>query len=273
MRTAVLTSLAVTGLALVSTAAPAPAGWHRWLPSVFGNLAITKERAERGDVRAQVQLAGDLAVHHHAADAVVWYRKAAEHGNVEAEFRLGEILINGQSMCQDPNQRVAPRPAEGVQWTYQAATNFHAGACCTMSYVLEHGIGLGTNLIESYAWLELYARSNSSDAERQMSRLALQMHLDDIRESHALAKRFLKRQWPHYFTHKLPDADLVLKLNGITIGPVSLAIINDQILELGDSVAIPNKHGTALVTCVKISEDSVLVAVEGEDEPRVLRLR
>ena len=271
MRTAALTSCALIGLVLVSTAAPAPTGWRRFLPTVSGNVAIVKERAERGEVKAQVELADNLAANQLVAQAVEWYRKAAEQGNVEAKFRLGDILINGSGTQPEPDQRVAPKPMEGVRWTFEAATNFHSGACRNMSYVLENGLGVGTNIVESYAWLEVFARSNSAHAD--MDRLALRMDLREIREAHVMAERFLSRQWPHQVTRRFSEADLALKLNGITVGPVSLAIINGQTLEAGDSAVMAAKEGTARVNCVKITQDSVLVAVEGEGEPRVLHLR
>jgi hypothetical protein len=207
------------------------------------------------------------------AEAVEWYRKAAEKGNVEAKFRLGEILINGSGSRPDVDQRVAPNPTEGVRWTFEAATNFHSGACRNMSYVLENGVGLATNVVESYAWLDVFARSNSALARLDMDRLALRMALQEIREAHVMAEQFLGRQWPHHVIRKFSEADLALKLNGITIGPVSLAIINGQTFEEGDSVAMPAKDGTARVNCVKIRQDSVLIAVEGEGEPRVLRFK
>jgi TPR repeat protein len=273
MKTVALTSFALLGVMLASTAAPASTGWRRLLPTVSGNVAIAKERAERGDVKSQVELADNLVANQLVAQAVVWYKKAAEQGNVEAKFRLGDILISGVSTPSDPDQRVAPQPAEGVRWTFEAATNFHSGACRNMSYVLEVGLGVATNIVESYAWLDVFARSNSSSARADMDRLALRMDLQEIRESHALAEQFLKRQWPHHIARKFADADLALKLNGITIGPVSLAIINGQTLEVGDSVTMPAKAGTARINCVKINQDSVLVAVEGEGEPRVLRFK
>jgi len=273
MRTAALTGFALISLVLASAAAPPLSGWRRLLPTVAGDLAITKERGERGDAKAQVGLADDLAANGLAAQAVEWYRKAAEQGNLEAKYRLGEILISGVNSLPDPNQCVKPNPTEGVRWTFEAATNFHAGACRDMSYVLENGVGLDRNLVESYAWLEVFARSNLSDARAAMDRLALRMDLAEIRESHVLAGRFFSRQWPHLVTRKFTEAELALKLNGITVGPVSLAIINGQTLEKGDSVVMPVKDGTARVTCVSITQDCVSVAVEGEDEPRVLRLR
>ena len=273
MRTAALTSFALVSLVLASTAAPAPTGWRRFLPTVSGNVAIAKERAERGEAKSQVELADNLAANQLTAQAVIWYRKAAEQGNVEAKFRLGEILINGSGSSPDPDQRVAANPTEAVRWTFEAATNFYSGACRNMSLVLENGIGLGTNVVEAYAWLELFARSNSASAHVDMDRLALRMNLPQIREAHVMAEQFLGRQWPHHVTRKFSEADLALKLNGITVGPVSLAIINGQTLEEGDSVAVPVKDGTARVNCVRITREAVLVAVEGEGEPRILHLR
>ena len=273
MRIPALTSLALISAVLVSAAAPAPTGWRRFLPTVSGNVAIAKERAERGDAKAQVELADNLVANQLAAEAVVWYRKAAEQGNVEAKFRLGDILINGATSTPDPDQRVAPKPLEGVRWTFEAATNFHSGACRNMSYVLENGLGVGANIVESYAWLDVFARSNSASAHVDMDRLALRMSLQQIRESHVLAAQFLSRQWPQHVTRRFSEADLALKLNGITVGPVSLAIINGQTLEEGDSVTLPARDGTARVNCVKITQDSVMIAVEGEGEPRLLHLR
>jgi hypothetical protein len=265
--------LALISAVLVSTAAPAPTGWRRFLPTVSGNVAIAKERAERGEAKSQVELADNLAANQLVAQAIIWYRKAAEQGNVEAKFRLGDILLNGAMSVPDADQRVAPKPAEGVRWTYEAATNFHSGACRNMSYALEIGLGITTNIVESYAWLDVYARSNSSSASTDMDRLALRMDLKQIRESHALAQQFFKRQWPHHVAQTFAEADLALKLSGITIGPVSLAIVNGQTLEEGDSVTMTAKNGTARVNCIKINQDSVLIAVEGEGEPRTLRFK
>jgi hypothetical protein len=257
----------------VSSAAPAPKNWRSLLPTVSGDVAITKERAERGEVKAQVELADCLTANWRVAEAVGWYRKAAEHGNVEAKFRLGDILINGASAASEPDQRVASNPVEGIRWTFEAATNFHAGACRNMAYVLENGIGVSTNMVEAYAWMEVFARSNAISARADMDRMALRMSLQEIRESHTMAAEFLGRQWPHRVARKFSDADLALKLNGITIGPVSLAIINGQTFEEGDSAALPVKDGTARINCVKITRESVLVVIDGEGEPRELRLK
>ena len=263
----------VAAALLSGSAAPPLTGWRKLLPTVSGNLAITKERAERGDVKSQVELADNLTANFMVAQAVEWYRKAAVRGNVEAKFRLGDILLNGADGLPDPSQCVTPNPTEGVRWTYEAATNFHPGACHNLSMVLEKGIGLDTNIVEAYAWLEVLARSNAVSAHMDMDRLALRMDLQQIRESHVLAGQFFHRQWPRRVIPKLSATELALKLNGITVGPVPLAIINGQFFEEGDTTPLPTRTGTARIKCLKIAPDSVLIAVEGESEPRRLSLR
>src|ERR1035441_307933 len=94
MRTATLTSFALIGVVLAGAAAPTPSGWRRLPPTGAGNGALTKERAERVEVASQVELADNLTANLLVAEAVGWYRKAAEKGNVEAKFRLGGIPIN-----------------------------------------------------------------------------------------------------------------------------------------------------------------------------------
>jgi TPR repeat protein len=273
MRTAVLTVALLASMAMASIAAPALTGWRRLLPTVSGNLAITKERAERGDVRSQVELADNLAANLLVAQAVEWYQKAAAQGNAQAMFRLGEIYLGGVTTPNDPDQRVAANVMEGVRWTFEAATNYHSEACHNMSLILQTGVGLNTNLVEAYAWLELYARSNAVAARPEMDRLAMHMDLKEIQESHLMAGQFMSHQWPRLCLRKYSDADLALKINGITVGPVSMAIINGRTFEEGDSGEVPARDGPARITCLKVALDSVLIAVDGETEPRLLHMK
>ena len=58
-------------------------------------------------------------------------------------------------------------------------------------------------------------------------------------------------------------------------GPQSnrLAIINKSILAENDTTAFKINGQIVKITCLKISDDGVLVKVEGEDEPRWLHLK
>ena len=75
-------------------------------------------------------------------------------------------------------------------------------------------------------------------------------------------------------TRAIPDGDPRLRLGGITFGGRALlAVINGKTLSEGESATVSVKPGTVTIKCLKIEKDSVLISVEGEDSPRILRLR
>jgi len=82
-------------------------------------------RAEAGDAEAQYNLGfmyhnGGLGVPQDSAEAVRWYRLAADQGHVSAPVHLGFIYANGQGVPQDD--------AEAVRWYRLAADQGDANA-------------------------------------------------------------------------------------------------------------------------------------------------
>jgi TPR repeat protein len=150
----------------------------------FGDVAAIKQKAEAGDAKAQAALAGTLAHNWHSAEALEWYRKAADQGNTEAACQVGSLLLFG-ALGIPREQTVEANPTERLAWTFRAATNHRANAWWNMS------------------------------------------------------KAFI---------------------NGKTLGE-------------GESAKFPVKPAAVVVKCIKIEKDSVLVAIEGEDAPRWLRLK
>jgi TPR repeat protein len=67
------------------------------------------------------------------AEAVSWYRKAAELGNASAQFNLGVMYHFGQGVPQDG--------AEAVSWYRKAAEQGHAGAANNLAVCYEKGLG------------------------------------------------------------------------------------------------------------------------------------
>jgi TPR repeat protein len=61
-----------------------------------------------------------MAVDRDQAEAAKWYRKAAEHGLAEAQFRL--------SLCYDLDSGVVEDKAEAVEWYMKAAEHGLADA-------------------------------------------------------------------------------------------------------------------------------------------------
>lgn len=239
----------------------------------YSDVAATKQKAEAGDPQAQLSLADTLSHNFKKAEALQWYRKAAEQGLVEAKSRLGEILLFGDFGIP-ASENVQANPSEGIRWTFEAAKNFNAKACLNMSKALQNGVGVSTNLIEAYAWLQLYAEREPILGRTWLNQLALKLDTQSIQEAQTQVAEFKSGHWPAISPRKIPEGDPRLKLEGIMFGSkVALAIINGRTLAEGESADILLKKDTLKIKCVQIKQDSVLVAIVGEDQPRWLRLK
>lgn len=63
-----------------------------------------KKAAELGDVISQYRLAKIYSTYEDGAqylEAIKWYRKAAEQGHVEAQYNLGNMYFRGETVKQD----------------------------------------------------------------------------------------------------------------------------------------------------------------------------
>lgn len=62
------------------------------------------------------------------------YRKAAEQGHAEAQFRLGAMYFSGDGVPQDD--------AGALKWYRMAAEQGHAEAQADLTYMYENGLGV-----------------------------------------------------------------------------------------------------------------------------------
>lgn len=81
-----------------------------------------RKAAEQGDANAQYRLGNCYAegMGKNDAEAVKWYRKAAEQGEAAAQYRLGTCYANGDG--------VETNEAEALKWYHKAAEKGHEGA-------------------------------------------------------------------------------------------------------------------------------------------------
>ena len=239
----------------------------------FSDVAATKQKAEAGDAGAQLSYADTLSSNFKKAEALRWYRKAAEQGIVEAKCRLGEMLLFGDTGIPS-DQTVKANPSEGIRWTFEAATNRNAKAFLNMSKAFDKGVGLNTNMIQAYAWLQLYADNSNTMGRVLLNQMALKLDTKSLSEAKALATQFNAGHWPTIHTVVLHEGDSRLKLSGVTLrGKNSMAIINGRTLAEDETALLNLKETTLKIRLLKINADSVLIQVEGEDEPRLLRLK
>jgi hypothetical protein len=232
-----------------------------------------RRRAEAGDNQAEVKWGDILASHFWQSEALIWYRKAAEQGNIDAKYHVGQMLLFGS--YGDPPHLVQPDRAAGLLWTFMAATNLNPSACHNMIKAVGQGLGTAPDPIAAYAWLIVFSETpNSAMLGRlEMNEMNLRMSTDDIRRAQSLAVGWKAGHWQLPVIRVIPEGDHRLKATAIATGlKIPFAVINGQTLSPGESASIALNPETVCLKCLKIEENSVVVALEGEDQPRVLRL-
>jgi hypothetical protein len=115
----------------------------------------TKAKAEGGDAKAQAVLgwkyANGYGVPKDNAEAVKWYRKAADQRNAMAQRHLGWMYANGYGVAKDPT--------EAVKWYRKAAEQGEAPAQYNLGLMYAEGVGVLKNETEALAWYNVSAVS------------------------------------------------------------------------------------------------------------------
>src|SRR6266550_3756399 len=156
-------------------------------------LAEIRAGANKGDAKAQYELgraffSGTLGVAKDEAEAVKWFRKAAEQNVADAQFSLGVCYANGQGVTKDD--------AEAVKWFRKAAEQNLADAQYNLGVCYDSGEGVAKDEVEAYKWWLLAAGQGNDDAKYNMSILENKMSREQIAEGRRLARDFKPRKVP-----------------------------------------------------------------------------
>jgi hypothetical protein len=89
------------------------------------------------------------------AEAIRWYRKAAEQGDATAQSLVGH--------CYDTGAGVAKNPSEAIKWYRKAAYQNDHLSQWSVSSMYSTGVGVPKDAIESLAWLYVSAASGNPD--------------------------------------------------------------------------------------------------------------
>lgn len=83
--------------------------------------------------------------------AIVWYKKSAELGYMDAQGDLGLIYLNGKG--------VSPNPVEAVKWLVKAANQGDVLSQLVLGQMYKEGLGVSKNQTESNKWYDMAAKS------------------------------------------------------------------------------------------------------------------
>jgi TPR repeat protein len=139
-----------------------------------GPAAIPRARywyqraADQGDADAAYALGelarGGLAGRVNMPEAIGWYRKAADAGHADAMFDLGLIYAEGQGVPRDP--------AQAAQWFQDAADAGVARALFQLGALYELGVDGAPDLPTAAGWYREAARAGDVTGEAALDRLA-----------------------------------------------------------------------------------------------------
>ena len=145
--------------------------------------------AQQGHVYAQSNLGIMYAEGHGVlqddAEAVHWYRKAAEQGDADAQGNLGLMYDLGRGV-QDS--------AEAVRWYRKAAEQGEPAAQENLGRMYERGRGVPRDYVQGYLWMDLGVSRSSGDAQREFAAkrdsLGEKMTAQQIAEARRLAREW-----------------------------------------------------------------------------------
>ena len=116
------------------------------------------------------------------AEAMRWYRKAADQGEASAQYNLGVICFKGQGVTQDY--------AEAMKWFRIAADQGHARAQTGLGRMYEKGRGVTQDYVQALVWYNLAAAQGKKDASKWRDILAEKMTPAQIAEAQRLAREW-----------------------------------------------------------------------------------
>jgi uncharacterized protein len=125
--------------------------------------------AEKGDARAQFDVgfmhAYGWGVQRSPAEAITWYREAADQGLQVAQHFIGIAYVNGEG--------VRPDDAEAARWFARAAAQGFAQAQFMLGLMTLDGRGVPKDLVQGYAFIVMAGQGGVRSAARVVQKLAL----------------------------------------------------------------------------------------------------
>ena len=119
------------------------------------------------------------------AEAVRWYRLAAEQGDATAQNNLGVAYNNGEG--------VPPDDAEAVRWYRLAAEQGDATAQNNLGVAYGNGEGVPQDYVLAHMWLNVAAATGHENARKARENVAANMMREQIAAAQARAREWANR--------------------------------------------------------------------------------
>ena len=147
-----------------------------------GTMAALKAR--RNDVNLGVMDLRGQGVAQDYAEALKWYRKAADQGHASAQANLGVFYNKGHGVSQDY--------AEAAKWYRLAAEQGDAPSQCNLGALYAKGQGVPQDFVQAHVWLNL---GTAEGKAREDGIKARDMLLAVLTPEQIAASQRLAREW------------------------------------------------------------------------------
>ncbi len=150
------------------------------------SVVYYRQAAEKGDVHAQFNLAVSydtgVGIPMNFQQAVKWYRRAADQGADFAQYNLATMYEEGSGVAQDFQQ--------AAQWYRRAAEQGNPQAQNNLGWLYKRGQGVGKNLMVAYAWLDTAVVQGLHSAAEERDRIVTQLTENEYAIARSLAEKY-----------------------------------------------------------------------------------
>ncbi len=131
-------------------------------------MRLWRRAAELGNAEAQFRLAFDgydqgRGLTQNYDEAAIWYLKAAEQGHADAQCHLGFLYLCGNGVKKDES--------EAAKWFRMAAGQGNSSAQYALGQIYHYGWGVERDNAEALKWYRLAAEQGNADAKEELSKL------------------------------------------------------------------------------------------------------
>jgi uncharacterized protein len=147
--------------------------------------------AEQGNVNAQYILAAmyveGQGVTQDYREAAKWFRLSAEQGDRGAQFSLGQLYRSGQGVTQDYR--------EAAKWFRSSAEQGQVESQNSLGTIFFEGHGVTQDYVYAHMWFNIAAASGDADAVRNRAIAAGKMTAADISKAQDLARACVQKNY------------------------------------------------------------------------------
>ena len=231
-------------------------------------FAKFKKGAESGNADAQYKLGvmyvQGLGVPKDDREAVRWYTKAAEAGNARAQYILGVSYDLGLGVAQDYGQ--------AARWFTKGAEAGDRGMQFLLGSMYEEGLGVLQDYVQAHKWYNIATAGTNNSLKRD--KLAEKMTPEQIGEAQRLAREWKPKTPSPARPREASGSQPAASGTGFVISRQGHVLTNDHVIEGCKSIHVASEGRKQPLTVVATDSENDLALLKlPAPSPNIARFR